>query len=121
MRESGITVGTNKQRASGTVEMQESGITVGPGNEQRASGRAEMREPGITVGPGNEQRASGTAEMQEPGITVRPGTSEQSNNRKLPMRNIEKARLNIFESDSKERKDREKAATASVLDRLNED
>ena len=47
--------------------------------------------------------------------------SINKNRKQLPMRHIEKARLNIFESDSVERKEREKAATASVLDRLNED
>ena len=38
-----------------------------------------------------------------------------------PMRNIEKARVEIFEIDSVEQKEREKAATAWVMDRLRED
>ena len=37
------------------------------------------------------------------------------------MRNIEKARVEIFESDSIDLKEREKAATASIMDQLRED
>ena len=37
------------------------------------------------------------------------------------MRNIEKANVENFETDSVERKEREKAAPASVMDQLSED